>query len=492
MNCVVLGAGIAGLVAALELQKRGVQVSVIEAAALAGGRTCSWLTPSGLETGTGLHVVADHYTNLLDVLASVDALNEIVWWNEHSYLRPGEPRVLWRYNRLPAPFHLLNPAAAMPLVLGSKIRFLLASLDAARYRQEDLHLLDDISYLEWHNRHKLGAGFILDLATLAADAATFLPLQRVAAHPVLSWLKYMSRSSQAGRIGTWRRPLSDGLVAPLTNALKKFGGTIRTSTEAVRICTKGNTVRGVIVRDCAHKSPHYQARGEYTEQELEQMLHCDTLISALPVQALKKVLDSDTAERADLTSALTLATVPAISVVVRFDRKIHPNLPGAPLVTGCMIRDFIDLSEFRDGLPVSLIQFLVSRSEEWMGESDDRIVSAVARDFCVLWPAATAAKVADAAVERIPSAMFAAHPGSHRLRPPTETKIPNFFLAGDWIRHDLNASMEGAALSGRLAARAVLRKEKRDSVPMLRPDEPLVNRALQFLAGPSSALRRVA
>ena len=127
-----------------------------------------------------------------------------------------------------------------------------------------------------------------------------------------------------------------------------------------------------------------------------------------------------------------------------------------------------------------------------MGESDDRIISAVARDFRVLWPPAIEAKVVDAAVERILSAMFAAHPGSHRLRPLTETKIPNFFLAGDWVRHDLNASMEGAALSGRLAARAVLRTENRDGVPLLRPDEPLVNRALQFLARPSPALCRVA
>lgn len=265
MKCVVLGAGIAGLVAALELQKRGCQVTLIEAAPFAGGRASSWPSSSGLETGTGLHVVADHYVNLLDILASVGAPSEIVWWNQHYYLRPGEPGVMWSYNRLPAPLHLINSAIAMPLSVHSRFRFLGASLDAARYRQQDLSLLDEISYLDWHNRHRLGQGFILDLAALAADAATFLPLQKVAARPVLSWLKYMSRNRNAGRIGTWRRSLSEGLVAPLVAAFKQFGGTFRSSTEAVRLCIDGNRVRGVTVRASAAKTPVYDTQNRFAQ-----------------------------------------------------------------------------------------------------------------------------------------------------------------------------------------------------------------------------------
>ena len=52
--------------------------------------------------------------------------------------------------------------------------------------------------------------------------------------------------------------------------------------------------------------------------------------------------------------------------------------------------------------------------------------------------------------------MFAAVPGAHALRPGTRTGLGNLYLAGDWTRHELNASMEGACLSGRRAAEAVL------------------------------------
>lgn len=495
MNCVVLGAGIAGIVAGLELQKRGCQVTLIEAAPFAGGRASSWSSSSGLETGAGLHVVADHYVNLLDVLASVDAISQIVWWRRHHYLRPGEPEVVWSYNRLPAPFHLLNSALAMPLPVRARLRLLGASLDAARYRQEDLSLLDEIPYLDWHNRHDLGQGFILDLAALAADAATFLPVQKVAARPVLSWLKYMSRSGNAGRIGTWRRPLSEGLVAPLIAAFKKHGGSLRTSTEAVRLCMDGDGdgggVRSIMVRPSTAKTP-LQMHDGYGQQRPEQVVSCDSLISALPVQALRKLLDVDFAERAGLTQALTLSTVPAISAVVRFDRKVQPTPVGAPLATGCSIRDFLDLSQLRNNEPNTVIQFLVSHSEDWMKEADERIVSALVDDFGALWPRAIGARVVDAAVERIPAAMFAAHPGAHRLRPGTTTKVRNFFVAGDWVRHDLNASMEGAAVSGRLAALAVLRLDNRDDLPILRPHEPLFMRALQRVARPSSAVSGVA
>jgi uncharacterized protein with NAD-binding domain and iron-sulfur cluster len=484
VNCVVVGAGIGGLVAALELQKRGCQVTLIEAASFAGGRTSSWQSHSGLETGTGLHVVADHYLNLLDVLTSVGASSEIVWWDEHHYLRPGQQGIQWRYNRLPAPLHLFNSAVGIPLTLASRIRFLRASLDAARYRQEDLSLLDDISYLEWHHRHGLGQGFVLDLAALAADAATFLPLEKVAARPVLSWLKYMSRNRQAGRIGTWRRPLSEGLVAPLTGAFKNCGGKLLTSMAAVRLCMEGDRVCGVLVRCCKAKTPMYDSRDDLLQSEPEQTIPCDSLISALPVQELRRLLDAPTAEMAGLTQALTLSTVPAISVVICFDRKINPTPIGAPLATGCAIRDFLDLSLLRDNKANTVIQFLVSRSEEWIAETDERIVSVIVKDFGLLWPPALGAKVINAVVERIPAAMFAAYAGTHRLRPLTNTNLRNFFIAGDWVRHDLNASMEGAAVSGRLAASAVLHLQNRDGVPVLRPGEPLFNRFLQKVARP--------
>jgi zeta-carotene desaturase len=41
-------------------------------------------------------------------------------------------------------------------------------------------------------------------------------------------------------------------------------------------------------------------------------------------------------------------------------------------------------------------------------------------------------------------------------RPPQKTPVPNFFLAGSYTQQDYIDSMEGATLSGRQAAQAIL------------------------------------
>jgi zeta-carotene desaturase len=42
------------------------------------------------------------------------------------------------------------------------------------------------------------------------------------------------------------------------------------------------------------------------------------------------------------------------------------------------------------------------------------------------------------------------------FRPEQRTPVPNFFLAGSYTRQDYIDSMEGATMSGRLAAAAIL------------------------------------
>ncbi|MGP4022334.1 hydroxysqualene dehydroxylase [Actinomadura sp. 3N407] len=53
--------------------------------------------------------------------------------------------------------------------------------------------------------------------------------------------------------------------------------------------------------------------------------------------------------------------------------------------------------------------------------------------------------------------LFIQQPGSWRLRPSSETGIPNLFLAGDWVKTPINVTtMEGANQGGRSAVNALL------------------------------------
>eukprot|EP01035_Chromulina_nebulosa_P018551 gene18551-24272_t len=65
------------------------------------------------------------------------------------------------------------------------------------------------------------------------------------------------------------------------------------------------------------------------------------------------------------------------------------------------------------------------------------------------------AKLRKYAVVRTPRSVYAAIPGRNKYRPSQLTPIPNFTLAGDWTSQKFLGSMEGAVLSGKLAAEVV-------------------------------------
>jgi uncharacterized protein with NAD-binding domain and iron-sulfur cluster len=477
-HVVILGSGVAGLVAGYELSRRGTKVTVLEAAPFPGGRTSSYKDGKGREVSTGLHVVADHYVNLLEILAEIGALRHLKWVSVHTYLRAGRPPLDWTFSNRRPPFHLLRPSLTMPISPRERIALGIAAAKMASYSQEDLFELDDITYGEWHRRHRLGSGFLLDLADAAADATTFLGIEDAAARPVTSWIKYMVRHKSAGDVALFKGSLRECLVAPLVRAIEAHGGEVRVGTAAVGLTWDGRRVSGVRAARTATVGPCTNASGVVPlAGDPPEEIPADFVIAALPVQSLRTLLTPEEAKNAGLRTALRLTTTPGMSLLVWFDKPITPVPPGAPLVTGAAMRDFVDLATLGRqpaGARGAVYEFVMTRVRERLGQPDEQIARDAVADLNRVWPGSKQAKMIDFAVERIEAAMFAALPGAHALRPGTRCDVPNLFLAGDWLRHELNASMEGATVSGLHATAAVLRELGSGGVTIRTAPDPTV------------------
>jgi len=63
-------------------------------------------------------------------------------------------------------------------------------------------------------------------------------------------------------------------------------------------------------------------------------------------------------------------------------------------------------------------------------------------------------------VVKLAQSLYREAPGMDPYRPPQKTPVPNFFLAGSYTQQDYIDSMEGATLSGRQAAKAILENAK--------------------------------
>ena len=96
----------------------------------------------------------------------------------------------------------------------------------------------------------------------------------------------------------------------------------------------------------------------------------------------------------------------------------------------------------------------------WIAKSDEEIVDATMRELDgtssrTRLPDGSKAKLVKHAVVKTPRSVYAATPGRNKYRPSQNTPVKNFTLAGDYTSQKFLGSMEGAVLSGKLAAEVV-------------------------------------
>merc|ERR1712129_222928 len=104
----------------------------------------------------------------------------------------------------------------------------------------------------------------------------------------------------------------------------------------------------------------------------------------------------------------------------------------------------------------------VGADRNWIASSDEEIVHATLLELQRLFPNEIGpnapdggAQVIKSSVVRVPRSVYATTPGRNKFRPSQESPISNFVMAGDFAAQKYLGSMEGAVLSGKLAAEVI-------------------------------------
>jgi zeta-carotene desaturase len=109
----------------------------------------------------------------------------------------------------------------------------------------------------------------------------------------------------------------------------------------------------------------------------------------------------------------------------------------------------------REGLG-SLLQCVLTPGDPWIPKKTGEIVAHTDRQVRELFPSAAGLKLVWSNVVKLAQSLYREAPGMEPYRPDQRTPVANFFLAGSYTRQDYIDSMEGATMSGRLAAAAIL------------------------------------
>ena len=436
----VVGGGLAGIAAALDLAHAGVAVKLLEVRPRLGGAAYSFQR-DGLWLDNGQHVFLRCCHEYRTLLGRLGTTADTVLQERLSIpvLTPGGGTAWLRRSGLPAPLHLASALAGYrPLRLRERVAAGLAARQLGKIAPDGAEA-DGQSFGDWLRQRHQSRAAVEGLWELIGRPTLNLRVDDTSlAGAAFVFRVGLLEDSKAGDIGYARVPLQRVHGDAALAALQSAGVEVRLGFRAQRIeptprgglCVWGHGER-LATPAVVLAVPHDRASG------------------LLPPGAVR---DPGALER--------LGSSPIVNLHVIYDRPVLKHEFAAAVGTPVQfVFDRTASSGLERGqcLAVSL-----SAADEEIDTPAHELETRFCDALAQLLPAARSANVERFVVTRERFATFRAAPGVWSSRPGQQTGIESLALAGAWTDTGWPATMEGAVRSGRAAARLILPVLERD------------------------------
>ncbi len=446
-DVLVIGAGIAGLRAAVELAARGARVAVLEAKSVLGGRATAFHDPrTGERVDNGQHVMMGCYSETFSFLRQIGTEERVrVQPNlEVDFVDGAGARSRLRLPAFPAPMNLLGGLLDWSALgwrdrlsamrLSGPIRIAQAGLKARARGQTPTRIAASPGETveEWLINNGQTARIREMLWEPLALAALNQSVRTASAPPFVAVLAQMfGGGPKDASLGLPSCPLDELYAEPSRRFLESRDGEVRIGAPARVHLQKGYVT-------------HVEARG--------MRLVAGAVVVAVPWYALDELFDGDTGPVDVLRKAAAgTQASPIASVNLWLDRRVlQTPFLGLP---GRSMQWVFDKEQMFES-ETSHLTLVSSGANDVMGFQNEDLIALALRELREALPDARAAKVLRASVVRERRATFSIAPGQPK-RPDTVTDVERLVLAGDWVETGLPATIEGAAISGRRAAEAL-------------------------------------
>ena len=424
----IVGAGWAGLAAAVDLAGRGAQVSLFESAKHPGGRArrVDW---NGIPVDNGQHLLVGAYRETLALLAAVGVNERTVLLRLPMRVEvPG--RFSMRMPKLPSPLHLAaGLLGASGVSLGEKqaaVSFIRA-LQSTAFR-----LPEDESVADWLDRHgQRGA--------LREHLWESLCLAALNTHPAEASAQVFANVLRETLGGP--RAATDFLL-PRVDL-----GAVMPDAALRHLSGHGASVR------CATRVEALRPDGaEWKVETGEAIETFDHVVLATGPQHAAALLPADPRLDGLRDTLAGLAFEPIATAYLRYPDTAR--LPWPILAISRPPAQWIVDRGQLDARASGLFAHVLSAHGDWENIDDAVLVHQLdVRMRETLPECADLPPPLAHFVIRERRATFRCTPGMDR--PPTATALPGLWLAGDYVQGDYPGTLESAVISGRKAAAAL-------------------------------------
>jgi len=461
-DVIIIGGGLSGLSAAVELAARGRKILLLEQRPFLGGRTYSFVDETtGDVVDNGQHLLMGCYHETRRYLKTIgaDHLATLQPDLHIDFLHPRNGAASLSCPALPAPLHVLVGLLKLDtLPLADRLKLLKVGRELAFSSPEKEEKLSSLTVDQWLTRlgqtdlNKKYLWDIIAIGTLNDDPRT---VSALLFYRVLRAAFMGTREDSCLLIS--RVGLSELLVEPAARFLKMHGSEIRTNCGVNEMLLEGGRIRGIRCGDAA-------------------VFEAAAYISAVPYYALPELLSTlrgSSTPELQSSSGAELPQNEFLEVLSKFE--------SSPIVTihlwldrPIMEQEFVALLDSRiqwvfnrsemvgdgwkgkvkkqDAGSRQYLSLVISGAAEYVAMDKEQLVEIAMEDLHRVLPEAKKAGVIHSLVIKEKRATFSPTPRVESLRPQTKTALSNLFLAGDWTRTGYPATIEGAVMSGKRAA----------------------------------------
>ncbi|MEM9503681.1 MAG: 9,9'-di-cis-zeta-carotene desaturase [Cyanobacteria bacterium P01_E01_bin.43] len=476
MRVAIVGAGLAGLSTAVELADAGHEVEIFENRPFVGGKVGSWIDKDGNHLEMGLHVFFGCYYNLFELMKKVDAFQHLrLKQHTHTFVNRGGITGELDFRFITgAPFNGLKAffttsqlsvadKAMNAIALGTSpiVRGLVDFEGAMRVIRQ----LDSISFADWFRQHGGSNGSLKRMWNPIAYALGFIDTENISARCMLTIFMFFAAKSEASVLRMLEGSPNEFLHQPILKYLQARGAQI-------------NTRRGVreILFEDKGNATHVTGLAIAQGDEIETV-SADVYVAACDVPGIKRLLPAPWRRWPEFDNIYKLDAVPVTTVQLRFDGWVTElqdaaaakqldrptgldNLLYTPDADFSCFADMALTSPsdyYREG-EGSLLQCVLTPGDPFIKENNEAIAQHVLKQVHDLFPSSRELTMTWHSVVKLAQSLYREAPGMDPFRPKQVTPVDNFFLAGSYTQQDYIDSMEGATLSGKQAAHAILER----------------------------------